>query len=277
MTDLIPSFDQIMNLDEAFSPSIQGRFELDTAKMIGVLPDDISEYAEKDHFPIPGVRIREGYGGESDSIYWASGYRDYHRLRKKLPIDGNLLDFGCATGRVLRHFALSRRPIYGADLNINNVRWCLRGFPKIEVINNSVLPHLPYEDNFFKSIYAFSVFTHIDRDELPWLAELRRILAPGGKLYITVHGDRAWRERTENGLESSVLTASTTYELYSDHPRIPDGRCAFSHQAKIEAFANVFHSHDYIKDIWGRGFDIESIETYDHFYQDGVMLVKKSE
>jgi ubiquinone/menaquinone biosynthesis C-methylase UbiE len=55
--------------------------------------------------------------------------------------------------------------------------------------NTTTLPHVPYEDNYFDLIYAGSVFTHIADLADAWLLELKRILRPGGMLYVTVHDD----------------------------------------------------------------------------------------
>jgi hypothetical protein len=51
-----------------------------------------------------------------------------------------------------------------------------------------------------------------DTYELPWLLELRRIPKPGGLLYVTVHGGRAWRERAAKELADTHRSGHTMAE-----------------------------------------------------------------
>jgi SAM-dependent methyltransferase len=56
-------------------------------------------------------------------------------------------------------------------------------------------PPLPYADCSFDLVYAFSIFTHLSVDLADrWIAELVRILKPGGYAWFTIHGER-YRER----------------------------------------------------------------------------------
>jgi len=53
-------------------------------------------------------------------------------------------------------------------------------------------PPLPYPAAHFDVIYCLSVFTHLDeRMQDAWLAELDRILEPGGVLLLTVYSEAA--------------------------------------------------------------------------------------
>ena len=60
-------------------------------------------------------------------------------------------------------------------------------------MQNHALPHLPIEDGSTALVYGFSVFTHIDEFETAWLAEIRRILRPGGVAYLTINSDDTWK------------------------------------------------------------------------------------
>src|SRR5439155_351216 len=51
------------------------------------------------------------------------------------------------------------------------------------------LPPMPYPDGHFDAIVSCSVFSHLKRDmQHLWLAELKRVLAPGGLLLASFHG-----------------------------------------------------------------------------------------
>ena len=116
-----------------------------------------------------------------------------------------LYDFGGSTGRVFRHFSVGQivRGINALDFKVANFGWNQLYVPQdIRIFLNGFYPTLPVPDENFDVITAFSVFTHIDELESPWLLELRRILKPGGLLYVTIHDDAYWDVMSE-----SVLTA----------------------------------------------------------------------
>ena len=68
--------------------------------------------------------------------------------------------------------------------------WCAANLPFVTASVNELEPPLRYEDGQFGLVYAISVFTHLPRDlERAWIDELSRIVAPGGLLLLTTHGD----------------------------------------------------------------------------------------
>src|SRR5688572_19237180 len=103
---------------------------------------------------------------------------------------GDILEFGCGEGRLIRwleHLA-GERESWGTDIDAGLIVWCKQNLsPPFRFITTTTVPHLPFEDRHFGFIYAGSVFTHIDDMADTWFAELRRVLRPGGKLFVTVH------------------------------------------------------------------------------------------
>lgn len=102
------------------------------------------------------------------------------------------LDFGCGCGRFLAGWLIrgaSFRP-HGCDYNPLLVRWCNENLPGVEVKQNSLGEPLPFETDSFNLVYLLSVFTHLDVPEQKRLVgEFRRVLRPGGCLYLTFHGE----------------------------------------------------------------------------------------
>ncbi len=122
---------------------------------------------EKDKYPLPETKDREGYYGEDHFGYWAGGFQDATNLleaSKKHKVDiRTYLDFGCATGRVMRHIAIGESNIrtLGCDINRLHVEWCNTYLPvEATVFQNHSIPNLPLPDASVDLVSAFSVFTY---------------------------------------------------------------------------------------------------------------------
>jgi SAM-dependent methyltransferase len=249
------------------------------------LEKELDYYISNDKYPLPATQDREGYMDSRHYEFWLSGLQDYleikHLLKKNAKIIGNdfrAFDFGCASGRVLRHFLCHEKHIelWATDLNSRHVEW-VRKFlgPSVKVFQNSKLPHLPIEDKFFDLVYAFSVFTHIDTFELFWLSEIRRVLKRGGFAYITIHSEHTW---------NAMKPGWPIYDALLTHPEItPDilkrpmegERVVYRWYTRTSYAANVFHTIDYIRATWGRFFEIVDMIRQGHILQDVVLLKRE--
>jgi SAM-dependent methyltransferase len=94
-----------------------------------------------------------------------------------------VLDFGCGTGAFLEH--LERfGTVSAVDADPSAVSFChARGRSEV-VVAPSGAP-LPFPDDAFDLVTSLDVIEHID-DDVAALAELRRVLRPGGRLLIAV-------------------------------------------------------------------------------------------
>lgn len=105
----------------------------------------------------------------------------------------SVLDIGCGSGRALTAWHLDdpTRGLHGCDINETLIAWSRRNLPpQIELVSNSVLPPLAYPDRSFDLIQLISVFTHLSLAvQRLWVAEIRRILKPGGCLLITLQNE----------------------------------------------------------------------------------------
>ena len=122
--------------------------------------------------------------------------------------DSALLDIGCGFGR-LAIGVLDRvgdiRAYRGVDVSGAAVAWCVRHlgaghpsfqFTRLHVRNERYNPdgaeitgafRLPFEDATFDVAYAYSVFSHMELGDIErYLAELKRVLRPGGCVFVTL-------------------------------------------------------------------------------------------
>lgn len=121
-----------------------------------------------------------------DSHWWFRGRRAILRriLADRLASEpGRLvLDLGCGTGAMLPELA-RHGAVHGADADPEAVRFCrARGFSDIELLDSQALP---WEADTFGAVTAFDVLEHLD-DDRGMVAEIRRVLRPGGCLFLTV-------------------------------------------------------------------------------------------
>jgi len=105
-----------------------------------------------------------------------------------------VLDFGCGSGRTLRHLRDSGWQLFGCDIDADAIRWSREALPFASFEVNDDDPPLPYPDAFFDAVYAVSVFTHFPpgRQER-WAAEMARVLRAEGTLVISSVGFTALR------------------------------------------------------------------------------------
>jgi SAM-dependent methyltransferase len=263
-------------------PIVGGGEVLEPVGLIADFSDDITDpvlaqRASRDFLPIPHRNNREGYCADNHARYWMTGLEDYDKVVAALDCtsvkSGRLYDFGGSTGRVFRHFFCQGRSfeVWTSDFKLANFVWNQRHMPcEVRVFLNGFYPTLPIPDNHFDLITAFSVFTHIDELESPWLLELRRVLRPGGLLYATIHDEAYWGEMSESVL-TAIRSSSNGGEITSSSP-FPAERTAFHFTEEGYYSCNVFHPHDYVRREWGRFFDILDVRPTDHQSQCVVLM-----
>jgi SAM-dependent methyltransferase len=111
------------------------------------------------------------------------------------PVPVEILEWGCGPGRIVRHlrklYDPARVRIRGSDYNPASVDWCTKVFPEMSFFRNDVAPPLELDDNSIDIAYCSSVFTHLTDDLCrQWIAELARVVRPGGLISFTIAGKR---------------------------------------------------------------------------------------
>jgi len=120
-----------------------------------------------------------------DRHWW---YRGRRRVlartieRLHLPLDARILDAGCGSGRNMVDLA-RRGEVTGVEISPASILLA-RARAVGEVVEGSVL-RMPFAENSFDFAVCLDVVEHL-RDDRAALRELRRVLAPGAALLVTV-------------------------------------------------------------------------------------------
>jgi SAM-dependent methyltransferase len=246
-----------------------------------------------DDMPLPATDDREGYLGDDHLGYWLLGLGDALWLREiaqgrgiELGAGARVLDFGCATGRVLRHFATLApgAELRGIEINTTYIAWCRDNLPpSVWISQGTVIPSLPFPDAHFDLVYAGSVFTHIDEFEEAWLVELRRVLKPSGVAVLTIHPERLWAEMAADPnhfIRSRFVSTRTRMDPPWIEPitdadfrgGLPGPRVVFTNLNWPVNNLDTIHSHQWVRERWGQIFDVVEIVEHGHGdHQDAVV------
>jgi len=116
---------------------------------------------------------------------------------------GPVCDMGCGPGHVGRYLHdQGVAQVIGVDLSPGMIEQARRLNPGIEFIQGNMLA-LDIEDHAWGGIAAFYSIIHIPREEVVTaLCELKRVLEPGGYLFIAfhrgdenLHQDELWEQK----------------------------------------------------------------------------------
>lgn len=146
----------------------------------------------------PSEEVQASYVGSSNESALTEGFKFYDTVKSYAErLDGGIgenpegrfLDFGCGWGRFMRIFRKDFQPenMYGVDVDpvvLDCCREC-----NIEGNFDTIEPcgRLPFPDDHFDTIVAYSVFTHLPEElHMHWIGELARVARPGCVFALTL-------------------------------------------------------------------------------------------
>lgn len=192
------------------------------------------------------------------------------RHRKNLG-ELKVLDWGCGWGRLTRTFAASGQfdEIWGADIDEDNLAWARANIPATAFVQVPLYPPTQLPADHFDLVYAVSVMTHLTREaQESWLAEIRRVLRPGGCAVLTFHGPTALAF-------ASRYVSKRTVENFRKHGFDDATECP--HLDTIIGsgyYKNTFQTHDNVRERWGKHLRVADIVEAGVGLQDVALLVK---
>lgn len=193
------------------------------------------------------TRVGTVKGADPLAFYLREGALVRERIERMLPagwsFEGkHVHDFGCGSGRVLRHFLpeADRGEFWGCDIDGPSIDWLRANLsPPLRCFQNRLVPPLALDDGGLDLIWAASVFTHIDRWSA-WLLEMHRVLAPGGILIASWLGEGMWEALLGEPYREDEVGVTVLRHWHTGG-------------------AWVLHSEWWLREHWGRAFEVLEI------------------
>lgn len=187
----------------------------------------------------------------------------------------NVLEFGCAAGRMLRFFPPGGSELWGVDIKAEPIAWCQQHLsPPLMFATTTTAPHLPFEDNYSDLISCGSVFTHISDLADAWFLELRRVLRRGGYAYITIHDKHSiellftrYKGRSDYRFLTNMLR-----ELDAEVSVLSQDYASFS--IGTEPKAQVFYNAGHLATKWSAWATVVSVTQEAYGYQTAILVRK---
>jgi ubiquinone/menaquinone biosynthesis C-methylase UbiE len=143
-------------------------------------------------------------------------YRKRYVLEMLGTGSGVALDLGCGAGEFFQDLRRAGFSVVGADFSAEMVRLAAeKGGGDVSVVRADA-SHLPFRPRAFRALIAVGLLEYLPDDEAP-LAEISRIMEPGGKVVVTLRNARClerrlWKEYARRGWMNRKLAG-----LFREH------------------------------------------------------------
>ncbi len=224
---------------------------------------------------LPPDELRMIVAAREDEIFLWTGFvdlttiLDQFAVHQRLPeSDGwDVLDFGCGCGRLTRFFEAA--PLgwraHGAEVNAAHVEWCRRALRSVDSRHNGPAPPLSFDAGSMDLAFSVSVFSHLSGvAATAWLADLARILRPGGILVATTHGENVLNTiQTSAPHQEMFRMTPEEARLVSERLR-SEGMVYLPYDADVldmanagDDYGNAFVSREFVGSDWpGTDFEL---------------------
>jgi 2-polyprenyl-3-methyl-5-hydroxy-6-metoxy-1,4-benzoquinol methylase len=152
------------------------------------------------------------YAGKTDSKRRRAA-RTVRRLRRVQPA-GRWLDVGCSAGFIVEAAKKSGYEAHGIDVEAWGIEHARKTLG-LENVRQGFLEDQGYADGFFNVITSYEVIEHVP-DLNRFVAELKRLLAPGGILEISTPDIGHWRRPRKLETWNAILPSEHLYYFSLD-------------------------------------------------------------
>ena len=143
---------------------------------------------QKDYYEEYWTSGRAQYSGDLQG--YASNLRSWmHAELRGIAQDAPVLEVGCGDASFTRNLAELSSRVTAVDISASQIERNTRAHPEIVFLQHDVAQPFPFPDGAFHVIWCSEVLEHLFDPGIA-LKEMYRVLAPGGRLLVTVpyHG-----------------------------------------------------------------------------------------
>ncbi len=142
-----------------------------------------------------------------------------HKVRK-------VLDLGCGSGRQMVFLAKKGFSVYGFDIAEEGIKiakeWLKNEKLEADFKISSIYKKLPYPDNFFDAAISTHAIHHGRIEDVrKAISELRRVLKPGGVLFLNLRKRRIKKYDPENPIIEKYGKQKYTYKMIAERTYMP--------------------------------------------------------
>lgn len=193
-----------------------------------------------------------------------------------------VVDWGVGCARVMRNFFDARMPgasdrdrgqrVLGLDIDEVNIDWCNANLSGLGQYERLGFEGFELESASVDFLYGISVMTHLTEfHQHLWLAEIARVLKPGGCAVLTTHGE--FVVYGEYALSGTVGISTPFVDKFGFFDGVPDNALGDGLDTYYRA---TYHARRYIRENWGRYLEVlDIVPAANAFRQDFVVLKKK--
>jgi SAM-dependent methyltransferase len=125
-----------------------------------------------------------------DNQGYAANLRSWMRAElKDIAINATILEVGCGDGSFTRNLGEHSSRVTAVDISASQIKRNAIAHPEIRFVQHDVAQPFPFVDGDFDVIWCSEVLEHLFDPSFA-VREMQRVLAPGGRLLVTVpyHG-----------------------------------------------------------------------------------------
>lgn len=126
---------------------------------------------------------KEHIAGNSSAEFKKQGF--WPLMKASLPKDKKCLDVGCGIGGWILFLRDEGYDVEGIDIEARTVRALTEYDPDMKVKVASMTA-IPYPDNYFGGVLSVGALEYVEDKTAEALAEVNRVLAPGGVFFLEV-------------------------------------------------------------------------------------------
>ena len=154
--------------------------------------------------------VRESGGLASQAGFWSEKWsnfqlpqhfhtlersREWREIRQRVPPGSRILEAGCGLGQWVLFLNQQGYHTSGLDISGETIERLRRAFPACDWRQGDVRA-LPFSEGCFDAVLSWGVIEHFEEGPQTALEEFRRVLRPGGLLFVTVPF-MCWRRKLE--------------------------------------------------------------------------------